>query len=262
MSQPSGSNSNQANVHLVELVEPWDLSRTNSLVEKLFGREQHQIVQPCLRSIVDRQNFAQYHYSETARLLKSFQQKYLTGQPLFMAIHGGDENARTAFERLMIEAGAHVTACIQAVHAVPDILASGVYLALGLNLRQDALPDKNVNIATVKDRVKSEAGCGALAALLQKVSAGEKYQHLSALSNLSKHRTVIRTSLNQDMTGTREKLHEFHLTAFKKPGKRGVKQYPSISLADLIEPEFLRLGKLVVQTGHKLNEVLELKSLT
>lgn len=258
MSQKTELNLRQA-VQPLDPIEPWDLNRTNSLVERAFGREQRGIVHPCLRSIVDRQNFARYHYSEADRLLKVFRRKHLSNQHLLVAIHGGNEGSRIAFENLMIKAGAHVTACIQAMHAIPDILASGVYFALGLNRSPDALPDRSVNIASVTNHIIREPGYVDLAVLLEEVRAGDGYEHISAISNLSKHRTVIRHSLNQDMTGTRGELHEFQITSFEKATKGGVKHYPTISLADLLTPEFFRVGGLVVRIGHKIDEVLELK---
>lgn len=258
MNQKPRPNSKQADGQSVDVLEPWDLSRTYTLVETVFGREQRAVVYPCLRSIVDRQNFARYHYIETERLLKRFQQKYLNGRHLLEVVHGGDERGSMAFERLMVKAGAHVTACIQAMHAVPDILASGVYFAVGLNRQQDALPDRRINIANVTHRLKREPGCADLAALLENVSSGDEYEHVAAVSNLSKHRTVIRASLNQDETGTRERLHEFHIMSFEKPTDRGVKHYPSISLADLVVHEFSRVSRLVIKIGHKIDETLEL----
>ena len=257
MNQKPEPNSRQADGQSVDVIEPWDLSRTDALVETVFGREQREIVHACLRSIVDRQKFAQYHYLETERLLKGFQQKYLNGRHLLEVVHGGDERGSIAFERLMIKAGAHVTACIQAMHAIPDILASGVYLALGLNRRQDALPDRRVNITSVTHRLKSEPGCADLAVLLEEVSSGHEYEHVAAVSNLSKHRTVIRASLSQDETGTRERPHEFHIMSFDKPTDGGMKHYPSISLADLVVDEFSRVGLLILKIGHKIDEVLE-----
>lgn len=181
----------------------------------------------------------------------------MTKQHLFLAIHGGSENSRIAFENLMIKAGAHVVACIQAMHAIPDILASGVYLALGLNRTLGALPDRKVNVATVSNRLASEPGLENLGILLKEVCKEDAYEHLSVLSNLSKHRTVIRHSLSQDMTGKREKLHEFQIPSFEKPTGGGVKHYPSISLAELLSPEFVRVGGLVVQIGHGINAELE-----
>lgn len=201
--------------------------------------------------------FARYHYQETERLLKDFQRKYLNDRHLLEVVHGDDESASMAFERLMVRVGAHVTACIQAMHAVPDILASGVYLALGLDRRQDALVDRRINIWNVTQRLKRDADYADLAALLEEVSSGGKYEHVAAVSNLSKHRTVIRASLNQDMTGTRERLHEFHITSFEKPTKDGVKCYPTTSLADLVAAEFSRVSILVLKIGHKIDEVLE-----
>jgi hypothetical protein len=259
MSQKSQPNLRQPSVQPLDPIEPWDLNKTNGLVERVFGREQRAIVHPCLRSIVDRQYFARYHYGEADRLLKAFQRKHLSNQHLLVAIHGGNESSRIAFENLMIKAGAHVTACIQAMHAIPDILASGVYFALGLNRSPDALSDRSVNIANVTNHIMREPSYVNLAVLLDEVRTGSGYEHVSAISNLSKHRTVIRHSLNQDMTGTRKELHEFQITSFEKATKGGGKHYPAISLADLLTPEFFRVGGLVVRIGHKIDEVLELK---
>lgn len=205
-----------------------------------------------------KQNFAQYHYGEIDRLLKAFRRKHLADQHLLVAIHGGNERSRIAFESLMIKAGAHVIACIQAMHAIPDILASGVYLALGLNQAQDALADRKVNLANVTNRIKRDPPWAALAGLLKAVSEGAKYDHLAALSNLSKHRTVIKHSLSQDVTGNRQNLHEFQIPSFEKVTEGGVNHYPTISLAELLSPEFSRMGGLVIHVGHKIDEALEL----
>lgn len=241
--------------------QSWDLVRTCKLVETVFGHEQGKIVQPCLRSIVDRQWFAKYHYSETNRLLEDFQDQYLREHIILEVIHGLDEVASPAFERLMINAGAHITACIQAMHAVPDILASGVYFALGLNLRLDSLSDWQVNISKVAERVKLEPGCIELAALLNEVSSGDDFRHVAAVSNLSKHRTVIRASLSMDLTGGREKTYEFHIKDFEKKTSGGMRYFPSVSFEDLLKNEFTRIAKLIIKIGNKINDTLESRSI-
>lgn len=238
-------------------MQPWDLHHTYGLVERAFGRDQVALVKPCLQSVVDRQNFASYHFQETQRLLKSFKRKHLADKNLLLALHGArNPPARVPFEVLMIKAGAHATACVQAIHAISDILASGVYFATGLNLSTQPLADRDISINSVATLVKRTPSLANLADPVSRIAAGPQYEHLAALSNLSKHRTIIRTALNEDWTGKRKELHEFHLPAFSRATKSGQKHYPEVSFASLTEAEYNRLGFLVIEIGHEINAAL------
>lgn len=238
-------------------MQPWDLHHTYGLVERAFGRDQVALVKPCLQSVVDRQNFASYHFQETRRLLKSFKRKHLADKNLFLALHGSNNPpARIPFEVLMIKAGAHATACVQAIHAISDILASGVYFASGLNLSAQPLSDRDISTDSVTTLVKRTPSLANLADPVSRISTGPQYEHLAALSNLSKHRTIIRTTLSEDWTGKRKELHEFRLPAFSRPTKSGQKHYPEVSFASLTEAEYMRLGLLVIEIGHEINAAL------
>ena len=237
---------------------PWDFRETHALVERAYGSEQLALVRPCLRSIVDRQNFGKYHYQESQRLIKAFQRRHLNDKMLMVALHGGREHerSRVAFEHLMIKAGAHITACIQCLHAVPDILASAVYFGSGLNLTAHPLKDRDVSIKAVVAAARANADLRRLGDLLDIIASGSQYEHLSALSNLSKHRTIIRTSLNEDWTGSRQDRYELHLTSFNKQTGGGTKEYAQASVAFLLVPESERLSRHVIDVGHELNASL------
>lgn len=238
-------------------MQPWDLHHTYCLVERAFGRDQVALVKPCLQSVVDRQNFASYHFLETRRLLKSFKRKHLADKNLLVALHGArNPSARVPFEVLMIKAGAHATACVQAIHAISDILASGVYFATGLNLSAQPLSDRDISINSVSTLVKRTPSLANLADPVSRIAAGQQYEHLAALSNLSKHRTIIRTALNEDWTGKRKELHEFHFPAFSRATKSGKEYYFEVSFASLTEAEYNRLGFLVIEIGHEINTAL------
>lgn len=204
----------------------------------------------CTRSIVDRQNFARFHYHEVRRLTKSFERKHLSEKSL-MELHASDD-IREAFERFVIKAGAHATACGQSVHAIPDILANALYYACGLNLGSGAIPEHKVSVSTVVKALKRQPSSQALADTLSKTVEGPGWDHLSAISNMSKHRSVIRSSLNEDWTGKRKNLREIKFAIFE----RGGKQYWSKSLEDAIGPEYDRLSMVVTESGHELNRWL------
>lgn len=238
-------------------MQPWDFHHTYDLVERVFGPDQVTLVKPCLRSVVDRQNFASYHFLETRRLLKSFKRKHLADKNLLVALHGaGNPPTRVPFEVLMIKAGAHATACVQAIHSISDILASGVYFATGLNLSAHPLSDRDISINSVTTLVKRTPSLVNLANPVSRIAAGQQYEHIAALSNLSKHRTIIRTALSEDWTGKRKELYEFQLSAFSHRTKLGQKHFPEVSFASLTEAEYNRLGFLVIEIGREINAAL------
>ena len=228
----------------------WNLFETHDLVRKRFDRKQELLVRDCTRSIVDRQNFGRFHYHEVLRLAKSFERKHLSEKLLF-ELHASDE-IREAFERFIIKAGAHATACIQSVHAIPDILANALYYACGLNLSSAAIPELKVNVIEVVKALKRQPSSQALANTLSKTIEGPGWDHLSAISNMSKHRSVIQSSLNEDWIGKRKNHREIQFAIFE----RGGKQYWSKSLQDAIGPEYDRLSMLVTACGHELNRWL------
>lgn len=230
----------------------WDLLETYKLIEAAHGEEQQSLATPCLRSIIDRQRFAEYHFTEMHRLLKAFKRRYLN-EGLMIALHGPNKNkARNAFEVLMIKAGAHITACIQSIHALPDILANGIYYSTALNITTK-LPPNKIYLSNVAIEAEKRTDLFKLGNLLTQIISDGQYKHLEALSNLSKHRNVVRASLNEDWTGTRVNSHEFHLTSFE----RGSKSYPQVSVESLVAPEFERISKLIIAIGHELNAVLQ-----
>ncbi len=228
-------------------MDPWDLSETHTLVRNRFDRKQEFLVRECTRSIVDRQNFGRFHYHEIRRLAKSFERKHLSEKSL-IDLDASDELSE-AFERFIIKAGAHATACVQSVHAIPDILANALYYACGLNLGSAAIPEHKVSVNTVVEALKHQKSSKALAEILSTTVEGAGWNHLSAISNMSKHRSLIRTSLNEDWTGKRENLREIHFAIFE----RGGKQYWSKSLNNVIGPEYDRLSMVVIKSGHELN---------
>ena len=232
-------------------MDPWRLPETHKLVLTRFGRGQERLTQDCTRSIVDRQNFARYHYQEVRRLAKQFEQKYLAERLSLIELHASDR-MRTAFEGFILKAGAHATACVQSVHAIPDILANAIYYAAALNLTSAVIPEHQVGVASVAKLLRRVALAPQLAQILSKATQGSDWEYLSAVSNTSKHRSVVRSSFNEDWTGKRKNRRELQFSMFE----RGDKHYRSRSFEDTIGPEYDRIGKVVIETGHELNNWL------
>jgi hypothetical protein len=226
----------------------WSLTDTYALVRKAFGSEQERLARASTRSVVDRQNFARYHFSETKRLQRAFERKYLR-EGLLISLHTQDgARSRIAFEIFMVKAGAHATAAIQSVHAIPDILAHAVYYITGQQVSPPALPDRDIAVNTVARLLARTPELNSLAAMLRQAHTGESWRHLAAVSNTSKHRSVVRATLSEDWTGTRKNLRELHVSAFERDGRT----FQGVSLQALLEPEYNRLSTLVIEIGHAL----------
>jgi len=233
-------------------VERWHLEETYALVKALFGSQQESLARDSTRSVLDRQWFASYHYSEALRLTRDFDRRYLSGS-LLIELHGQDgERKRAAFERYIRKAGAHATAAVQSMHAIPDILAHAVFFATAQNLRPNAPEPRKVAVPTVVSSLRRDQQFKSLAPLLAATQSGNLWRHLSALANLSKHRTVIRAALSEDWTGQRENHRELQFRACEYNDTR----FSQVSLQALLEPEHHRLSIAVLSIGHELNACL------
>jgi hypothetical protein len=226
----------------------WSLKDTYTLVGTAFGREQEALARASTQSVVDRQNFARYHFSEARRLQRAFERKYLP-KALLLDLHTQEgARSRIAFEIFMVKAGAHATAAIQSIHAIPDILAHAMYYSLGQGVGSSALQDRDIAVNSVARHLALTPELVGLARMLRTVHVGDPWRHLAAVADTSKHRSVVRAPLSEDWTGKRKNFRELHISAFERDGRR----FPAVSLQELLEPEYNRLSKQVIEVGHAL----------
>ena len=152
----------------------------------------------------------------------------------------------------MIKLGAHLVACVQSIHSIPDILAHLFYYALGLNL-QDGLDERAISAASVRRLLDANPRYSELADALRSLVADGQARHLAALANHSKHRSIVQPMLNEDWTGERENRHEIRFAPFTYSEV----PYPEIAVAALLEPEYARSSQVTIKAGEKLNQVLQ-----
>lgn len=232
---------------------PWDLHETYRLVQRVFGRDQEKLTRESARSVTDRRDFSSYHFAEAMRLSKAFERKHLGDTRTILEIHAqGAEKKEREFQVFMLRAGAHSLAAVQSLHAIPDIFAHAIYFAAGQNLQPYALDDSKVAVQSVVSCLKKDSRFAPLSAALKSIQSGHGWQHLAAVSNMSKHRSVVRAAYNEDWTGARATLRELHVSAFDRNGKN----YPAVSLRELLEPEYERIMSTVITVGNELNACL------
>lgn len=231
----------------------WDLSETHSLVRKIFGVAQEQLTSQSTRSVNDRKSFAYDHFAEAMRLSRDFDRKHLSDVKTLLRLNvQGSEKKRRAFENYMIKAGAHSLAAVQSIHALPDILAHATYFATGQNLESHALADRDIALLGVSGTLKRDHRFSALSAPLSELQSGSGWRHLAAVCNMSKHQSVVRSTLSEDWTGTRLNHRELHISSFMRHGVH----YAGISMKDLLEPEYDRVSNAIVTIGNELNACL------
>jgi hypothetical protein len=232
---------------------PWDKRETGHLIERVFGRAQAKLAEESMRSVTDRQSFSSFHFAEVQRLVRDFERRHMAGTATILELHAaGAEKKERAFQRLMIEAGAHATAALQSLHALPDIFAHVLYFATAQDKRECALDEAKVSAPSVARCLQTDARFLSLAAPLKALQSGAGWKHLAAISNSSKHRSVVRASYNEDWTGTRAQRREIQFSEFRK----GSSAFPSTGVKALLEPEYVRLMSKIIEAAHLLNEQL------
>lgn len=232
----------------------WDMAATRNQIKRLYGHQQLEMAAPALRSVIDRRDYAYYHYHEASDLFRAFAEKRLANEPLIWVMHQSDESF-SEFHWLITKIGAHVVACIQSLHAIADIMGHAVYYSLGMNHSDNALREANISATTVLEKLGGSAELSIVHRLLTELACGGNADHLAALSNYSKHRSIIRTAMTEDWTGEEPERHRLTLGGFSYKGK----SFPDARVKDFLTDEHDRIARLIVDTGNAVNAVLQIR---
>jgi len=163
-------------------------------------------------------------------------------------LFGQDERGWRRFNVVIRKVAADVTACVQSIHALPDILASAVYYSLALDRTHTPRDGRYVNHAFVIKSLATVPGAEAVRASLTKMTASASYKHLAALSNQSKHYSIVFPALNTDMTGKREQQHMLVIPAFT--ARSGA--FSQVFVSQFLPPVYEQANAGVLATGHAL----------
>jgi hypothetical protein len=231
---------------------PWNLEDTRGHISRLFGHAQLELAAPSIRSVGDRQTYARIHFQAARATAEAYVSAELQDASLLEVTLGGDQESWVKFNEFTREVGAHLTACIQSIHAVPDILAHALYYSLGLNLLPSAIKPRAIQASSVIAQLRQHAESTRLGTLLETLAIGDKFKHVSALANQAKHRSIVFPSLNEDATGLRAAKHVVTFPAFEHEGV----QYGLVLADELLKVEYARCSALVVEIGGELNVIL------
>jgi len=219
----------------------WHIEATRNAIKCVHGSEQLELARPCLRSLYDRQFYARFHYQRAQD--KDF-------FPIAFAI---DEPAWDRFNVEIRKIAADISACVQSLHSLPDILASAIYYSLALDKTIKPAKGRYVNHAFVTESIANISDLGAIHSGLIGATTGSHYKHLAALANQSKHYSIVFPALNADLTGDRPEQYMLVSPAFVS---RGV-PFPEVLISEFMPVAYEQLTNAVLETGHALDAHLQ-----
>ena len=232
--------------------KPWSIEDTRRLVKARYGRDYLNLVNPILHSLSQRLEYAHYHYQEIKRLLNTFSDSHLKTKPLIAVVFGNDQAAREEFEELMTSVEAHATACVICIHTISDILANAVYCTLGYISKTKELKEHNINAYSVESQLRQVPEHVPIADALSRLRGDSHFKHLAALANKCKHQSIVRTTLSEDLTGSRAQRHELRFSTFRYRGQN----YPEATVAEILNPAYNIANLTVIEIGNMLNALL------
>lgn len=230
----------------------WDIRLTKELVTAVFGAAQWKKAHPSVRSMTDRPEFCFYHYHEALHIMNEYISSNLTGIGLWGVYEDYEE-----FSYLMLKIRANIVAFVQSLHAVSDTCSHMLYYALALDKLPKPLKERNIYDKEVLKLLEQQRDAGNseydnLCRLFRELSNGVNYKYLNALTNTSKHRSIIRPELNEDVTGRREEKWILFLESFWHAGEL----FEKTNAREFMQKEYDRIQPLTVNIGVELNEVL------
>lgn len=230
----------------------WDVEETRNLVADLFGSEQVELVRASLNSLAERQVFASYHFHEYKSILVNHIDSQLGEKhilELTLPLHTED---CFRIDNALNQAAANVVACLQSLHCIPDTLSHALYYAVGLNMSAPLAPHR-ISTVTVKKAFAEMANLSDVASLIGQITDNSTLKHLDALVNHSKHRSIVRPSLNVDLRKSNGPTYNLEFPRIEYKGNH----YPIADVEEFMEKAHSALSPQVVATGNALNAALK-----
>jgi hypothetical protein len=193
------------------------------------------------------------HFQRAEQTLSRYIKNHLHDKDFWKVALAVDEPEWQRFNLVIRKVGADLTACVQSVHSIPDILASAVYFSLAIDREHVPKPGKFVNHSFVSQCLQSAPHLADVRTRLIQATAGHEFKHIAALSNQSKHYSIVFPSLNADLTGERTEAYIVFFPAFSANHHA----YPQTAAKELLSKVYNQLSKSVVETGNAIQRCLD-----
>lgn len=221
----------------------WDLAALRDHVQRLFGDDQRRIVSNCIRSVLNRREFARHHYNEAVRAIAAKTE----GRPdyeVMAAMLGAYDKEAGSFEDARFAAYLNIVACVHNMRAVADNLVHLVYFATGMNLNNTTrIEERSISWHKVRDNLPASE----LVEDLKKLYSHDNFRYLAALDNHCKHRGIVDVGFSVSEV---EATHGMRINAFSYEGT----DYPHRWVRPLLIAEYQRQETQIMLAGNHLND--------
>jgi len=230
----------------------WHIAKTLDMVESAFGRPQRMAANASIQSTNQRLRFAHFHYHEVVKELAAYRASALSDRMVIDVAFSQDDDERCNYYAFMERIGAHAVACVQSIHAIADLLAASVFVGLNLNAKGKTVDEHSITFGVTLERLATDPLYANVETLLKALRADVSFQHVDALSNKSKHSSIVRPMLNEDLTGERSDRFEIRFESFERKGVL----YPQAAIADVLAPAYELASRTTVDVGNELTKIL------
>jgi hypothetical protein len=229
----------------------WDIKATRDLLTRCYGPSQLALARNALRATTVRLDHAAYHFREVRRLLREHIDDKLVERDIYdIAMPGGDEWEVLQDGLLQVEA--HMIACAQSIHAVPDAVAHVAFYSAGLNLIAKPIRENKVSL-----KVLLETGALRFAvwnpveACLDAMVKNSSLAALDAVVNYNKHRGLPDPTLQLE-PNDRAAPYAMQFEAFSFGGS----VRPRVEVERLLAPAYAAVSQGAVNAGNAINSAL------
>ncbi len=235
----------------------WNLKELKNDIETLFGKEQLELLSPCLETIADKNFYVHYHYNEIERLInEELKEIESENNKLINLIDDtGEEHKKVLLE--IRKACAHIIACLQSLHSIADVLAHVIYFALNMdNDTGTKLDSTKIYASSVSGKLNLISGANPIKTVFDSLIKDDGFRYLSAIVNCSNHKNLINTNFWINSDPDKEysaKSLEFYAFKFKR------KNYAQKRVIEFIKNEYSRIDSLVIEIGIEINNFVRNK---
>ncbi len=232
-------------------MQSWDIKETCELIEARYGHVQVASVRDSCRSLTIRFAHASYHFAEIKRLLGENIDAKLPDSNIYELTFPGTDKW-SELQRGLLYVEAHMIACAQAIHAVPDALSHVAYYAAGLNLPKHRLAEHRIGLKNLlSSSLLSRTAFASVHSSLTQLREDDAFKTLDALVNYGKHRGLPDPVLEvepEEKSGP----YAMHFPSFMHNDV----PYVRMEVETLLAPAYEAVNTAVVRTGHLILDAL------
>jgi hypothetical protein len=234
----------------------WNLIALHQNVERLYGKEQKELVIESANSIIERQDYARFHFHEAVNTFNGYFENRKSLKEAVSLVFSKDSSESEDFEIIKLKTQAHIFGFMQSLHSVSDILSHVIFYSIGFNLTHTtSIPVNHLSINTLVNFLEKANIYPDLTSLLKEIIEHSEYKYLADVVNHSKHRSIIKPFFNVNLKKPEGEHHEIKFRNFSFKGAL----YSQRLVFDFMEPEYDRQSKLIIDIGNKINRIVSQK---